>query len=232
MNRPYVICHMVMSLDGKVTGEFLKDSNSQKAIEIYYQLNRKYKADAFACGRVTMEESFTNNFQVDLTAFKGKKVEKEDFIAKNNYNYYAISFDRCGKVGWTNDHLIDEDEGYNDAHIVEVITENTPDEYLLYLQSINVSYIFAGKENISIQTALNKLKEKFNINFLLLEGGSIINQAFLDENVIDELSLVIAPVGADKNDKSLFYTSDIKGFNLISKEIIEDITYLKYKKEG
>ena len=46
MNRPYIICHMVTSLGGKVTN-------------LYYQLNRGYKTDGFACGRVTMEGSFT-----------------------------------------------------------------------------------------------------------------------------------------------------------------------------
>ena len=27
MTRPYVICHMVMSIDGKVTGDFLYSKN-------------------------------------------------------------------------------------------------------------------------------------------------------------------------------------------------------------
>ena len=36
MNRPYVICHMVTSIDGKVTGEFLSSQSCAKACEIYY----------------------------------------------------------------------------------------------------------------------------------------------------------------------------------------------------
>ena len=59
MSKPYVICHMLTSIDGKVTGDFLKGDEAAFATEIYYQLNRDYKAEAFACGRVTMEESFT-----------------------------------------------------------------------------------------------------------------------------------------------------------------------------
>lgn len=39
MNRPYVICHMVTSLDGKVTGQFLYEPQCEKATEAYYQIN-------------------------------------------------------------------------------------------------------------------------------------------------------------------------------------------------
>lgn len=37
--KPYIICHMVTSIDGKVTGEFLNKNNH----EIYYQINRDIK---------------------------------------------------------------------------------------------------------------------------------------------------------------------------------------------
>lgn len=41
-----------------------------------------------------------------------------------------------------------------------------------------VSYIFAGKNDIDIKLALNKLYSIFGIKKLLLEGGSVINGAF------------------------------------------------------
>ena len=31
MNRPYIICHMVSSLDGKVTGKFLREPRCENA---------------------------------------------------------------------------------------------------------------------------------------------------------------------------------------------------------
>lgn len=55
--RPYVICHMTTSIDGKVTGDFLYREACAPAIEEYYRLNREIPAEAFACGRVTMEGS-------------------------------------------------------------------------------------------------------------------------------------------------------------------------------
>jgi len=35
MNRPYIICHMVTSIDGKVTGEFLSSPASAHACEMH-----------------------------------------------------------------------------------------------------------------------------------------------------------------------------------------------------
>ena len=57
MDRPYIICHMVTSLDGKVTREFLGKSAYSGLIEDYYRIHREYKADGFLCGRVTIESS-------------------------------------------------------------------------------------------------------------------------------------------------------------------------------
>ena len=62
MDRPYVICHMTLSLDSKVTGSFLYAPECESATALYYQINRSWGADAFACGRVTMEGSFTRGW--------------------------------------------------------------------------------------------------------------------------------------------------------------------------
>ena len=219
--RPYIICHMVTSIDGKVTGDFLYSQKGMEVSETYYEINRQLKGDAFACGRVTMESSFTNGFKPDLSAFASADVPSGDFAAMK-HNYYAVSFDTNGKVGWTDSKIHDEDEGYNDCHIIEVLSENTSKEMLAYYRSIGVSYIFAGAESIDVKTALGKLYSLFGIKKLLLEGGSIINGAFLRAGAVDELSLVTAPIIADKNDKPLFMDSDMCEFRLKSVKSMQD----------
>ena len=52
---PYVICHMTTSVDGKVTGNLLYPPEAVPATDLYYEINRRYAADAYACGRITME---------------------------------------------------------------------------------------------------------------------------------------------------------------------------------
>ena len=81
MDRPYIICHMVTSLDGKVTGEFLKKSEYSKFIEDYYRIHREYGADGFLCGRVTMEGSFPQ-LTVPYNDYDGPPIAREDYIAE------------------------------------------------------------------------------------------------------------------------------------------------------
>lgn len=227
--KPYIICHMVMSIDGRVTGEFLSKNNH----EIYYQINRDYKADAFACGRVTMEESFTGGYYPDLTNYQ-PVLEFEDYILNKETDLYALAFDPHGRLGWKEDHVIDldQDPGYDNAKVIEILTHQVDKRYLSYLQKQGILYIFGGEEKIDIKNTLFKLKKYFNINKILLEGGSIINGAFMEENLIDELSLVIEPITGNSNDKPLFMESNITEFTLKEiKKYDNDIIWLNYIKK-
>ncbi len=230
MNRPYIICHMLMSIDCKVTGDFLYRPECEKATEIYYEINRNYKADGFICGRVTMEGSFTGGWYPDLSKYKSVK-SKDDFIPDNLSGFYAVSFDPKGKLGWKSSRIIDEDPGYGNAQIIEVVTEQVDKRYLGYLQDMEIPYIFAGETEIDVKTALTKLKEFMGINTLLLEGGSIINGHFQRDGVIDEFSLVVAPMTADGQCKPLCMYSVVSDFKLKDiKKYENDVVWLNYRR--
>ena len=226
MNRPYVICHMLSSIDGKVTGDFLFLPNRTKASEIYYEINRNYKADAFACGRVTMEESFTKKWYPNLDEYQECN-SFDDFYGVLNENLYAVAFDPHARLGWISDKIIDvdEDPGYHNAKIIEVLSKDIDKRYLSYLRCMNIPYIICGEQSINVLEALEKLKKYFNINKLLLEGGSIINGAFMEEDLIDEISLVIDSVTADSSSKSLFEKSIISVYEI--KEVKQLYNYVK-----
>lgn len=231
MNRPYIICHMLTSIDGKVTGQFLKNLNNETGTNVYYELNRNYHANAFACGRITMEESFTKGFYPDLSVYQGIKILHSDFISPVDKHYFAVSFDRRGLLGWQTSHIKDDDPGYNNAHIIEVVLDDVKDEYLAYLQSIGVSYIFGGKDEMDINLVLEKLYTLFNIKTLMLEGGSVLDGAFQIENVIDELSLVVVPKIADETDLPLFKKTKVADYTLKKLKKYEDgVIWLNYKK--
>ena len=230
MNRPHIICHMVTSIDGKVTGEFLSRPECEKATDIYYELNREYNkngANGFVCGRVTMESSFTGGWYPDLTRYEPVE-NKDDYIPDNLSGFYAVSFDPKGKLGWKSNKIIDEDPGYGDAQIIEVLTEQADSRYLAYLQSMEIPYIFAGKNKIDVKIALEKLKALMDINCLLLEGGSIVNGYFQRADVIDELSLVVAPIIADSDDKPLFMDSTLSEFKLKEIKQYDDVVWMNY----
>lgn len=231
--RSYVICHMTTSIDGKVTGAFLRREECLAATEEYYRLNRELTAQGFACGRVTMEESFTGGWYPDLAEFADVKISKEDYIANPHASRYAVAFDRKGRLGWKTAEIEDDDPGYGGAHIVEVLCEDVADAYLAYLQSIGVSYIFAGKNEMNLELALEKLRSKCNIENLLLEGGSEINGAFERAGMIDELSLVQTAVIADADSKPLFENSVLEDFVLKEAKVLaENVLWVRYLRKG
>ncbi len=237
MNRPYIICHMVTSVDGKVTGEFLSKPECEDACKIYYDINRNLKSNGFICGRVTMEGSFTGGYYPDLSEYEPVRHDmdlKMDFILDDMAGFYAVAFDPKGKLGWKSNKIIDPDgdPGYDGAQIIEVLTERADERYLGYLESMEIPYIFAGKTEIDVELALFKLKNIIGCDTLLLEGGSIVNGYFQRADIIDELSLVIAPVVADKNDKPLFTDSALSTFEAVNAKIENGVTVLNYLKKG
>jgi len=235
MNRPYIICHMVTSIDGKVTGNFLFQPECAETTEIYYRINRERKADGFICGRVTMEQSFTDGRYPDLTKYKPVHHDsdmKMDFIVDDLSGFYAVAFDTHGKLGWKSNKIIDPDgdPGYDGAQIIEVLSEDVDERYLGYLESMEIPYIFAGEKSIDVELALFKLKNIIGCNTLLLEGGSIINGAFERAEMIDEISLVVAPTVADKDSKPLFMDSGLMNFELTKAERENGSLVLNYKR--
>ena len=234
MHRPYIICHMVASIDGEVTGEFLSRSECEAATDVYYELNREYNrkgVNGFICGRVTMESSFTGGWYPDLTEYPLIE-SKDDFIPDDLSEFYAVSFDPKGKLGWKGNKIIDEDPGYNNAQIIEVLTEQADGRYLSYLQAMEIPYIFAGEIEIDVKIALEKFKNLMGINTLLLEDGSIVNGYFERAGVIDELSLVVAPMIADAEDKPLFMASSVSDFELKEiKQYKSSVIWLNYKRK-
>ncbi|MBO5313532.1 MAG: dihydrofolate reductase family protein [Clostridia bacterium] len=231
MERPYVICHMTQSIDGKVAGKFLCTPGCQSALDAYYEMHRGYNADAFACGRVTMVESFTNGYYPDLTKYEPVE-EMSDYIAKGFHTFFAISLDRYGRVGWQDSCIHDEDPGYDNAHIIEIVSEQVDRRYLTYLRSIGVSYIVAGGgEHLEIDNALFKLKSLFGINKLLLEGGSIVNGWFEREDLIDEISVVVAPTIASSSDSPLFYNGKSLDLTHVETRTFKNgVVALRYKR--
>ncbi len=239
MNRPYIICHMLTSIDGKVTGDFLSRPECEAATEIYYEMNREYGQNGgggFICGRITMEQSFTGGWYPDLSGYEPLK---PDSVSSNVWlgekvlsGFYAIAFDPKGRLGWRSAFLEDSDPGYDKAQIVEVLTEQADGRYLAYLRELGIPYLLAGEDEIDVALALTILKERIGVDMLVLEGGSIINGHFLRADCLDALSLVQAPITAGAESKPLFTEGNAYGFELVSAEQKNGVLITKYRNQS
>jgi riboflavin biosynthesis pyrimidine reductase len=220
MNRPYVICHMASTVDGRIIGEHW-GGNHENYSALYEQCHNSFESQAWMVGRVTMEKDFTEGRKPKLKK-PGKPIVRTHYVGHANASFFAIAVDPSGKLGWdTND--IDGD------HVIEIVTEKVDDDYLQHLQDKQVSYIFAGKDNINFKSALEQLHAVFGIKTLMLEGGGHINGSLLNAGLIDELSLIILPL-ADGTPKTptTFEVSEYLPKNEASKLKLTDVKRLEH----
>lgn len=197
MNRPYIICHILSALDGKITGEFMGMESARSVSEEYGRIRTEYQADAWLYGTVTTKE-FTGWRKPELDF--GAEVPAGDFVAEAQADLYYVSVDTQGEIGWESGTF--RKAGRPDAHVIEVLTEQTPAAYRAYLRQHGVSYILAGSKLLDSKLAVEKLYQLFEIDTLLICGGGTINWTFLQQGVVDELSLLLAPA-ADGNPDSV-----------------------------
>lgn len=206
MNRPFIICHMMTALDGKITGPFMDTEVANIVGEEYERTNESYHPQGWLCGRVTTDENFTFYRKPDLDTH-APKVPEGDYVAVKGATMHYVSADPSGKIGWTTNTLHYADRPA--AHIIELLTEKVSNAYLDFLRRMEISYIIAGKETLDCALAAEKLQTLFGIQTLMVSGGGFINWSFLQAGVVDELSLVIAPVAdGENNTVTLFEKSD------------------------
>ena len=196
MNRPYrTICHMAMSIDGRAAGHYLSTAEFGPYGKAYEETLQAYASDNWICGRITFEQHITFGNKADLSVYSDEVIPREDYINPAAFSSYAIAVDPEGKLGWQKNVIGDEYPERKGDHIVTILSEAVSDQYLAYLRKIGVSYIFAGKSKpLSMTVALDKLHKYFGIETFMLVGGGFVNGSFASEGLVDEISLIIAPL--------------------------------------
>lgn len=222
--KPYVICHMMGSLDGRIKQNIW---NLKGHPNYFEETAAKIKTDGWLVGRITMQEFSSRKNH--LTAKKNFRIPKEDFVARHNAKAFAVVIDPSGKCQWESNMVTTE-------HVIEILTEKVSSNYLHHLQSKNVSYLFGGKKEIDLDLVLQKLYSIFNIRRIRIDGGGHVNGSFLKAGLIDEFSLILAPVAdGTTGSPTVFEAEEGYGkrqatwFTLKSvKKIYKDFLWLRY----
>ena len=236
MNRPYIFCHMMTSIDGKIMGNYMNTPEGQKAETIFYNTafgkNPYYHHQGWLSGRITTDDNFTfyQKPQLDENA---PIVPDGDFVANADASMYYVSIDPSGKLGWKQNELTYID---TTAHIVEVLTNKASNAYKAFLRRLNISYIISGEKSLDYAMALEKMKKLFGIKTLMLGGGGVLNWSFIQAGMCDELSIIMTPAAdGSSQTPALFETrgglADDKPvcFTLKNAEVKENsILWLRY----
>jgi 2,5-diamino-6-(ribosylamino)-4(3H)-pyrimidinone 5'-phosphate reductase len=184
--RPRVVCHMTTSVDGRIVTSGWPISASE--LGEYEVVHASYDPDAWMCGRVTMEQHFAGGARSDdEVAREYRGPPRDDFVAAGDHDSFAFAVDPQGRLVW-------ESNDIDGDHVVEILSARVSDEYLAQLRGRGVSYLLAGASDVDLALALDKIGERFGVRTLMLEGGGGINGTMLRDGLIDELSVLIAPV--------------------------------------
>lgn len=102
MNRPYIFCHMMTSLDGKIMGSYMDTPEGEAAGKAFYSIafgsNPHYQHQGWLSGRVTTDDNFTF-YKPPVLDEDAPPIPEGDFVALPNAPMYYVSVDPSGKLG-------------------------------------------------------------------------------------------------------------------------------------
>lgn len=201
MDRPYVFCHMMVSMNGKIMGRYMDTKEGEEAGNVFDDLlfseNKAWHMDGDILGRVTIDDNFTLYEKPELDE-KAPKVPAGDFHAPHDPAlYYCIAVDPEGRLGWKENTA----DYHGKAHVLEVLTGKASNAYKDFLRRKNISYMIAGDTRLDIPLMLKKLKEDWHMETVKLGGGGVLNWSFMQAGLCDEVSIVMT-AAADGNLKT------------------------------
>ncbi len=180
MTKPYVIVHMMTSIDGRIDCDMTAQMRGNNE---YYSTLDAINCPTRMSGRVTAQtELGGEEFHTQDTTPYGK----EGFGKNTTGSSYNVIVDTKGKLKW------DDDTNSSWPHLI-ITSESAPKDYIDYLNARHISWIAAGKNHIDLKRAMDIAGEEFGIKRLAVVGGGHINGGMLQAGVVDEISLVVGP---------------------------------------
>lgn len=179
MNKPYIICHMMTSLDGRIDCAM---TEKLPGVSQYYTTLNSFEAPTRVSGRVTAEEEMALNgkFQSNVKTPLGKT----QFHKAVESNGYEVVVDTRGILLW-NDQLDEE------RPLLVVTSTSVSLEYLDYINQRHISWIACGKNHIDLKKTCDILASEFGVKRMVVVGGGHINAGFLEAGLLDEISILI-----------------------------------------
>ncbi|KAG4091475.1 pyrimidine reductase, riboflavin biosynthesis [Neocallimastix lanati (nom. inval.)] len=181
MTKPFIVCYMMTTIDGRIECAMLEKLKGGDAYESI--ITDELRTPSTLVGRVTAElEMATGKFKPTATP---EPLGKQGFSKKvDAVHGYDIIVDTKGTLLWDKE---------NEKPYLIITGEQVSKEYLAYLDSKNISWIACGEKTINLAKAVEILANEFKIDRLAVVGGTAINTAFLEAGLLDEISILIGP---------------------------------------
>jgi 2,5-diamino-6-(ribosylamino)-4(3H)-pyrimidinone 5'-phosphate reductase len=209
MNRPKLIMHDSVSLDGSFVG-FEGD-----AVQ-HYNCVRDYRFDMSIKGSKTLVTG--------LETYDGFSPEKEsDFMKPDKLPgtaYWVVPDSGGITKGWL--HIARRSEYCRD--VILLVSEKTSHKFIEYLEERHYDYLVCGDEKVDLTKALDWLVDNYSAEKILVDAGPTLNGVLLKQRLLDEISLLVHPVlVGSTSDKLLIHL--IGGSTSIELELLKNTPF-------
>lgn len=215
---PKVVLHNTISLDGSLKG-FDADLN------MHYSIASSLKVDAYLVGSQTILDAS------DEIPPEPEAEEKERHYDPDDIRPFWIVVDSRSRLKGIL-HFYRQMEYIKD--IIVLVSKSTPKDYVQYLSKNHYPHVRAGRDKVDFFETFRILKEEYNIQTMLTDTGAALNNILLQKNLVDEISLIVAPSIVAKSEPKIFIGLDIdeEQIRLISMDaqnLGNDYVWLRYK---
>ncbi len=178
MNKPYIICHMMTSVDGRIDCAM---TEHLPGVQEYYDTLDALNAPTRVSGRVTaqLEMAQPGVFQSETVTPLGK----EAYSKAADADGYEVVVDTRGTLLW--------DGAESERPLLILTSEQVSTEYLADLDRKHISWIACGEKAVDLRRACAILSDVFGVERMAVVGGGHINAGFLAAGLLDEVSILV-----------------------------------------
>jgi len=222
MSRPKVVIYGGASVDGRLTvapgvllmfGDKRWDSIAGSDEEINQWLRERHKPQAYLEGSGSLLAP-TEKPEPLPPAKDNLKTLYQDFLPKSvvkrpDHRGWFCTVDSKGLVRWKYKEFPSEE--WKGWHLMVIVADQTPPEYLAYLRKESIPYLVAGKERVDLRMALRKMQSQLGVTSVISTSPGKLGGALLRAGLVDEINILFLPsiIGGFKT-PSLFQSPELK----------------------
>jgi len=218
---PKIITHNAVSLDGSISG-FAIDPKK------YYAISASMHPDAMLVGSVTAKSGI-EMYSDGIPDESPSDFVKPRLTPEDKRPYWVIP-DHNGLLQGRL-HIFRRFEYCKD--VIILLSEKSPESYVKYLMERNYDVIIAGHEEVDLKRSLELLASKYDCKVVMTDSGGNLNKALLEDDLVNEISLIINPVLVDQKHLKLFRNLDLSKhplqLELIKSQFTDGLLWIHYR---
>ncbi|MGD2144172.1 MAG: dihydrofolate reductase family protein [Anaerolineae bacterium] len=247
MDRPRLILLAEASVDGRITlapGVLVMFGDERwEAVagpgSIYDELRSFYQPQACLEGSASL---VTEDADPDpLPPVNDDPMElyqnylPDSVVRRAGHRGWFTVVDGRGRVRWAYKEWPEED--WTGWHLLVLVAQGTPAEYLAYLRRETIPYLVAGDERVDLGRALQIMKKQLGVERVLSTSAGKLGGALLRAGLVDEVNVEFFPavIGGYRT-PSLFDSPELKAnewptrLRLISAQVqVSGRVWLRYE---